>query len=390
MFVVAFFTLLALPPLQALVPLVKIKPLEEKRRFTPVPDVFGKFLRGDRSVSADINAWFDDHIGFRPLLVRIKHQIDWSVFDHADKVLVGRNGFLYSRGFVNASIRIERRGENLARRIHARLQALARYLAKRDIRLIILSNPMKSSVYPQFLPSEAPSRPRVTQYELLRKYLQRAEWTHLDGQELLSKCGDYVYFHYMDIHNTPPIPYCYAKELVRAIAEAEHRPSPWNEEFKFEPVTIRSGDLVDFLELFSLPGAQSYFPNKIYDTKRPFPEGTFAFEPAKGYPWIYHANEAHRAGKLPRTVLFGNSFSDHFLSAGIFKYFEDFYRGWGTGVEFNDVLPNLPPGTRYFIFQFWEPLITDILEASVLQEWEPKDDGLLAAPRGGHASEVRR
>jgi hypothetical protein len=70
---------------------------------------------------------------------------------------------------------------------------------------------------------------------------------------------------------------------------------------------------------------------------------------------------------LPPTVLFGNSFSDHFLSAGAFLYFQDFYRGWGTGAELDVVLPTLPRGTRHFVYQFWEPLVGDLLMSKVLE-----------------------
>ena len=41
-------------------------------------------------------------------------------------------------------------------------------------------------------------------------------------------------------------------------------------------------------------------------------------------------------------------------------YFEDLYRALDL------VLPSLPPGTRYFVYQFREPLIGDPLIAKTL------------------------
>jgi hypothetical protein len=367
-FVAVFIGLLLLPPLQMLFPLVDIRPLDEKRRLALFPDVVDKYLRGDGRVSTEINQWFDDHVGFRPLLVRVKHQIDYSLFAYSDKVLIGRDGWLYDPIFLDAVIRNERGGEARAKRIEERFIELARFLAQRQVRLVILDNPMKETIYPQFLPASAPHIPANTALQKLRLFLkERTEWTYIDGEEALPLCGKYIFFHLMDIHMTPPAPYCYAHLLVDQIAALEHRDSPWNHQFTFQPGSSTAGGLVDFLSMLSSPSEAIYLPSKMYDAEHPPAEGYFELDLPPGYRWIYHVREApQRDGKLPRTVLFGNSFSDHFMSAGMFLYFEDLYRGWGTGEELDLVLPSLPAGTRYFIYQFWEPVVGDLLMAKTL------------------------
>jgi hypothetical protein len=366
-FVVAFVGLLLLPLWQMLFPMVDIRPLDEKRRLAPFPDVVGKYLHGDGRVATAINQWFDDHVGFRPLLVRLKHQIDYSLFSYSDKVLIGRDGWLYDRGFLDAVVRNERGGEAQAKRIEERFTALARFLTQRKIRLIVLSVPMKETIYPQFLPLDAPHIPANTEFQKLRLFLRaQTDWIYIDGQEALPACGDHRFFHLMDIHMTPQGPYCYAKLVVDRIAAAEHRDSPWNGHFEFQPVISSAGGLADFLSVLSSPSAVIYAPSKAYDTEQPPAEGYFEGDLPPGYRWIYHTREPYRDGRLPRSVLFGNSFSDHLLSAGFFLYFEDVYRGWGTGEELDLVLPSVPPGTRYFVYQFFEPLIADLLMAKTL------------------------
>jgi hypothetical protein len=367
-FVVVFIGLLLLPPFQMLFPMIDIRPLDEKRRLAPFPGVIGKYLHGDGRVATAINQWFDDHVGFRPLLVRLKHQIDYSFFAYSDKVLIGRDGWLYDRGYLDEVVENERGGERAITRIEERFIALARYLSQRQIRLVIVSNPMKETVYPQFLPPDAPHIPANTMFQKLRAFLgERTDWIYIDGQAALPSCGNHRFFHLMDVHMTPQGPYCYARLVVDGIAAAEHRASPWNLQFTFQPYINSYGGLVDFLSLLSNPSAVSYAPSKMYDTEHPPDEGYFDRDLPAGYHWIYHTREAHRVGKLPRTVLFGNSFSDFYASAGMFLYFDDLYRGWGTGTELDVVLPSLPAGTRYFIYQFWEPLVSDLLFVKTLE-----------------------
>jgi hypothetical protein len=373
-FVVVFIGLLLLPPLQMVFPIARIRPLDEKRRLAPFPDIIGTYLHGDGRVSTAINQWFDDHVGFRPWLVRLKHQIDYSLFSYSDKVLIGRDGWLYDPAFLAAVVRNERGGEAQGKRIEARFIRLAQLLAERKIRLVILSVPMKETIYPQFLPADAPRIPANTEFQKLRLFLrERTDWIYIDGQDALPACGDYRFFHFMDIHMTPQGPYCYARLVVDRIAAAEHRDSPWNGHFEFEPVINSNGGLADFLSVLRNPTAETYVPSKMYDAEHSPPEGYFESNLPPGYRWIYHTREPYREGRLPRTVLFGNSFSDHLLSAGFFLYFEDVYRGWGTGEELDLVLPGLPSGTRYFVLQFFEPLVADLLTAKTLDGDQSKE-----------------
>lgn len=368
-FVAAFITLLLLPPLETLFPLVHVHALEEKRRLADFPNIADKYLHGDGRVSNEINAWFDDHIGFRPLLVRLKHQIDCSIFGYSDKVLIGRDGWLFAPDYLRRVVQDERGGEANLQDIESRFVALAKFLAARQIRLVILANPMKETIYPQFLPLSAPHIPATTEFQKLRNFLQqRHDWIYVDGQGELPKCGHYRLFWKHDIHMNPPGPYCLAKVLVDRIAADQQESSPWAEHFTFKRYRSYEGDLNDFLAVLWEPSENSYIPDKEYTTDQPPPQGYFEPTTPAGFRWIYHTREPFRSDKLPTTVLFGNSFSDRFVSAGIFLYFKDFYRGWGTGKELDLVLPNLPPHTRYFIFQFFEPLMGDLLLARTLEQ----------------------
>jgi hypothetical protein len=365
-FLAVFFLLLLLPLLQMAVPLVRIQPLEEKRRLATFPDIVDKYRHGDGRIAAAINQWFDDRVGFRPLLVRTKHQIDYSLFRYSDKVYIGRQGWLFDRELSEREVQSEREGEPQLAQVEDRFVALARYLAERQIRLVLVSNPMKETLDAQYLPPDAPHVAPDTMFQRTRAFLKsRNDWIYVDGQDSFPGCGDTPFSHH-DIHMFSQGPYCLARIVVDRIAAAEHRPSPWDESFTFLPYpNFRGGGLVDFLAIFSHPAETAYVPSKQYDPDHPPPEGYFETDLPPGYRWIYHTREPYREGKLPAAFLFGNSFSDFYTSAGMFRYFTDESSVRDSGTNLTDILKHLPPQTRYFIYQFYEPFLAGIASTPI-------------------------
>ena len=99
---------------QTLVPVIKIRPLDEYRKPAPLPDIIGKIAHGDGRIAGDINAWFDDRMGFRSILTRVANQIDYSIFGYSKKVLIGKDGWLFDPDFFTAALTFSRANDNLA------------------------------------------------------------------------------------------------------------------------------------------------------------------------------------------------------------------------------------------------------------------------------------
>jgi len=59
-------------------------------------------------------------------------------------------------------------------------------------------------------------------------------------------------------------------------------------------------------------------------------------------------------------VLYGNSFSDLFFSTGMHEHFVELFRARAMPQRLNLVLDHLPDGTRYFIWQIYEPLLGEV------------------------------
>jgi hypothetical protein len=366
-FIAAFIALLLLPPLQMLVRLVNVQPLDEKRVPAPFPDIIGRYSHGDGRLSGAINQWFDDHVGFRPLFVRIKNQIDYSLFGYSSKVLIGRSGWLFEPGLLDGKVANDRAGQSGQARLQGQFVALAAYLAKRNMRLVIVSNPIKATIYPQFLPSNVLYFPPNGQFEKLRNFLkQEAGWIYVDGEDVMSNCKPYQLFYRQDIHITVPAADCFAKEIVSRIAVAEGKPATfWNPKFSYHSQGGEFGGLVSFMSLLVDPTENYDISDDNFRPGQPTPEGSFVDDPQHFFESIYRTSIPFWQEKLPSAVLYGNSFVDFYLQSGMQFQFQEVYRVRSNGIPVEEMLHKIPSNTRYVIVQFLESYLTDFANYNI-------------------------
>jgi hypothetical protein len=352
-FVAIFFTLSVLPVLQWATGFVDVSALQERRRLAPPPDIAAIVLHGDGRLATAINAWFDDRYGFRALFIRSKHQLDYWVFRHSDKVFIGSGGWLYDPQAFDAMIAMERAGAAEAELTHRRYLELAQYLADAGIRLIVIASPNKEMIYPQYMPVGIPALPAHGRYEDMTAWLKsRREFGFIDGHDVLAQCKRWRTFNLIDIHMTMPGGVCFAQTLVALIAKDEGRAvSPWNHSFSYTEYRSTAGGQADFLALLKPVSQMAYAPDHSY-----YDDPGFSIDPAGVFEWIYHAPASAGADLLPPVALFGDSFLDHYRSAGLHAYLSAEYRARDSGDNLPAVLANLPAGTRYFVFEtlgFW-------------------------------------
>jgi hypothetical protein len=346
---------------------VKVKPLDEKRVLAPFPDVIGRYLHGDGRLSGSINQWFDDHVGFRPLFIRIKNQIDYSLFSYSSRVLIGRSGWLFEPGLLNGKVANDRAGQLGQAKLQNQFVALAAYLARRNVRLVIVSNPIKATIYPQFLPSNAPYFPQNGQFEKLRNFLkQEAGWTYVDGEDVMSTCKPHQLFYRQDIHITVPAADCFAKEIVSRIAIAEDKPATfWNPNFTYHPQGGEFGGLISFMSLLVDPTETYDVPDGDFRPGQSTPEGSFVDDPQHFFESIYQTNIPFWQTKLPPILLYGNSFVDFYLQSGMYFQFQEVYRVRSNGIPVEEMLHKIPINTRYVIVQFLEAYLTDFMTYNI-------------------------
>jgi hypothetical protein len=124
--------------------------VDEHRLPNPLPSPL-LLQRGTDAFAVGLNKWFDDRVGLRDLFIRIKNQIDYSVFHTSRRVLVGSNSWLFDR--EDTGLAMERLDAAGLKTAEDRFLVLARRLQDKGVRLLVVGYPDKSRIYPEMMPT---------------------------------------------------------------------------------------------------------------------------------------------------------------------------------------------------------------------------------------------
>ena len=98
-FVIIFFVLILLPLIATVAGVTLVTPVDEKRKLAPPPQ--WEWPPDSVAFVKQATSWFDDNFGLRSLLIRLKTQIDLSVFRTSDRVHIGSDGQLFYRSVMD-------------------------------------------------------------------------------------------------------------------------------------------------------------------------------------------------------------------------------------------------------------------------------------------------
>lgn len=348
--VIALFALLlALPGLQMLTHAIPIPALNENRTVAALPPAAA--LADPADFTARLEAWFNDHYGFRALLIRAKTQFDYSVFATSDRIHIGKHGWLYYRSVIDQQ---EPQMEGLLDRdLDAAVTTLAHlrdWLGARGIKLIVQTTQQKDRFYPEDLPREATFARARHRFDDFRARLAALPGiSYLDTTpQLLALKNQRQIFHKTDFHWNDPAAFAAAARLVDTIAALDGRPVPfWKPRLRITEHRFSGGQAL-FMPLFHPPSENGLFVDPDWDDSRLIHEtGIGPFE------WRKTAREPGPS-LLPGTVIFGDSFVDGMVRSGLASHFNQIQFARLYGPEFTDVLRAIPPGTRYFVVEFIE------------------------------------
>ncbi len=144
------------------------------------------------TLQADFDAWINQRIGLRGILVRTANQINYRLFGELPKrsgtqVLLGRDGMLFEKAYVDAYNGNGSRPGWELRNISSSTRRLQDRLAQDGIAFLLVIAPSKAEIYPEFLPKEADvaGRPeRRSNYQNFVPYLREAGVNLMDAHEL--------------------------------------------------------------------------------------------------------------------------------------------------------------------------------------------------------------
>jgi hypothetical protein len=353
--VTLFGLFLALPFAQNHYHLVHYRRLDENRVFTPWPKMNSRELcESGGKAATKYESYFDNRYGFRDLLVQLKHQQDYWLFKRSDEVVIGRQGWMEYRNVIDREeVNQERCPDALMNQFCNDTRRFADYLQTRGIRLVVVTCPMKNTVYPEYFQTAVPSRSSTTVYDRYSDFLRTVpNLTYIDARPILTKVkGSRPVFHKTDFHWNDPAAFEVARVIVNSIGELEHLEQPvWRHPLEIEEKEMRRGGLNLSLALLVPPPEKSLFvrPNWTAQGSYSFPPGGRPFEQ------VYKAAPTSKQARLPSTLMIGNSFCDGFFRSGCEIYFKEIARVRTHPDMWPDVLANIPPGCRYVVLEMIE------------------------------------
>ena len=156
---IVFSLLLALPLVQMRTGLPPDYPLAGVES-TATPPAVGRSAWWNGTMQAEFDAWINQRIGLRGLLVRTANQANFSLFRElpqrsGTQVLLGRDGMLFEKVYVDAYNRSGRRPGWELRNISSSTRRLQDRLAQDGIAFLLVIAPSKAEIYPEFLPESA-------------------------------------------------------------------------------------------------------------------------------------------------------------------------------------------------------------------------------------------
>ncbi len=330
------------------IPIIPTMPLEEKRSHVAIPNIHDIFRRSN--YVKDLVSWYNDTYGLRDLFIRLKTQIDVSVFGVSDKIYLGDDGWLFYRSVIDQEeVTVEDflGKENNLNKVISGAYKLSKLLAKKNIKLLVSIMPMKDEFYGDHLPRFASKLPIHQEINLLEAKLKEiSEISYIDVKSQLRKIYETrQVFHRTDFHWNDPAGFEIAKSIVNHIGNIEHKQPPiWQHELEINIARISGGE-ANFMPLFYVPTEQTLMVKQNWTMPTNHEIKTFPFQ------WVMSKVNPSQT-ELHPILIIGDSFFDAMVRSGITLYFQKMYFCNFKEISAYDILKYLPDDVDYLYLEF--------------------------------------
>lgn len=229
-------------------------PTPDENRLPAKFPVFNRRLDGMRDFIAGLEAYYNDHFGFRKRLIRWNNRWKHDLFDESSvpSVITGRDGWLFysGEGMVENSLGLAQFQPDDLRQWQSLLETRRDWLARRGIAYIFVIVPNKETIYPEFLPTwmvKARPTTKLDQFVAYMKTNSTVPILDLRPALLEAKKSRHVYLM-TDTHWNADGAFAAHQELVRALSrQIPISPPLAVEAFERKPLLRTGGDLARML-----------------------------------------------------------------------------------------------------------------------------------------------
>lgn len=325
------------------------RPVEELRPLSPAPTGWeGPWYAVDRNY-ARFDRWFSDHLGLRNLMIRSKNELDYRLFNTSGRVYYGKDGELYGHSLMDIELPATERllGDPvLAERVYHGLLELEASLRAQGVTLLFIAPIQKHYYTRERLPLFAPHPALDSNFLAFYRRLLATPQLHMIDvkRHLDEQQHHFPIFFRQDFHWTDVTAMVVAQDTANRIAQLEGSTQRWSEapQFEYRPFT---GVETRFAARLN---AQEALPEPQLKHIWQVPPATVRDAKASGWEFELPDNGDRRL--LPPTCMFGNSFSDGMLRAGLAQRFQRFSK-LDRGLHLRAIPPLLQGRCRYLIVQ---------------------------------------
>jgi len=299
--------------------------LLEMRPLAPLPTHWeGRWYDFDKNYRG-FEKGYSDHIGLRSLMIRTKNELDYRLFNSSRRVYFGKQNELYGRTMSDVELRATEDYLGDAGRIEAVYQGMLRLqqqLQAEGITMVLMTPMSKQYFTKDRIPFFMPRIQEPSHFMQLYRHFEQTPALHfIDVYRILTESqGKFPIFYRQDFHWTDLTAMTVAAAATDRIASLEGRAPAWR-----HPLTYHD-------ELFD--GSEARFA-AVLSNKLPMePQLTKTWQdvhqvtPMDSRQTRFEAITDSVTGRdlLPPVCLYGNSFSDGLMRAGLADHYEQLVR----------------------------------------------------------------
>ena len=246
--------------------------------------------------------YLEQHIGFHNTLVRIKNQLDYSLFrkPNAEGIVIGKDDFIFEYDYIRELTGRDYVGFKFIDEKLRRLQYVQQYLrTTKGIDLVVVFMPGKASFYREYIPDKyIIEKEDSTNYTIYLQQIKERGIRHIDLNQ---------YFHQIKLESTFPLFPKYGTHWsIYGMSKAAHVILDSIEQFKGKKLNDFN---TDSLVISSVPLRTDYDGGKALNLAINLSKEKFA------YPQYIFGQDSSRY--KPKVLTIGDSFYWNIFNAGI-------------------------------------------------------------------------
>lgn len=324
LFIAAIFLVSLVPFVLTLWPVVRdAEAVQELRPLSAFPSAWqGRAIDVDKNY-ARFEKWFADHVGLRNLMIRAKNEIDYRLFRSSRRVYFGAEDQLFGRNIADIELPATERILDTPEEIDAVYQGIIRFSEKlkaQGVTPIFVAPIQKQYLTGDSLPFFAPRLPAASNFMKLYERLNSSTQLHfVDVFGIIqAKRSEFQTYYRQDFHWTDLTAFAVAAATTDMIAALEGGKDGWRHslEIQHEPFV---GSEARFSALLSSTALHEPMLKKTWQDRH-----TLNQRDPKETGLEFDTGTLEGNELLPPTCMFGNSFSDGMLRAGIGEHFRKF------------------------------------------------------------------